>query len=120
MTTPSLAYINSQSVKLALFISNERGFDGNKKVNSRKRQVLVDTLVLIWGVVVHGANGSDSIYGGVVIKNNKSVLQRVKKILVDKGYKGEFFEVAEKDLGVLPEVSSKPLTAKEFIPVKWS
>lgn len=117
--TPSLVCIDSQSVKLAPFVFEERGVDGNKKINGRKRQVLVDTLGLVWGVVVHAANGSDSVYGGVVIKEIKDVLQRVKKILVDKGYEGEFFEVAEKDVGVVPEVSSKPPTAKGFVPVKW-
>lgn len=49
----------------------------------------------------------------------KGVLQRVKSILVDKGYEGEFFEVAEKAIGVIPEVSSKPPTEKGFVPVKW-
>lgn len=117
--TPSLVCIDSQSIKLAPFVSQERGVDGNKKINGRKRQVLVDTLGSVWGVIVHAANGSDSVYGGVVIKEIKDVLQRVKKILVDKGYEGEFFEVAEKDIGVLPEVSSKPPTTKGFVPVKW-
>lgn len=80
---------------------------------------MVDSLGLVWGVVVHAANGSDSIYGGVVILEIKDVLQRVKRILVDKGYEGEFFEVAEKGTGVRPVVSSKPPTSKGFVPVKW-
>lgn len=118
-STPSLVCIDSQSVKLAPFVSEERGVDAHKRINGRKRQVLVDTLGLVWGVVVHAANGSDSIYGGEVIKEILDVLQRVKKILVDKGYEGEFFEVAEQDVGVIPEVSSKPPTSKGFVPVKW-
>lgn len=69
--------------------------------------------------MVHSANGSDSIYGGVVILEAKSVLQRVRKVLVDKGYEGEFFEVTEDTIGVIPEVSSKPPTARGFVPVKW-
>jgi hypothetical protein len=44
--TPSLFCIDSQSVKLTPFVSEERGVDGNKKINGRKRQVLVDTLGL--------------------------------------------------------------------------
>jgi putative transposase len=116
---PSLVCIDSQSVKLAPFVCEERGVDGNKKINGRKRQVLVDTLGLVWGVVVHAANGSDSIYGGVVVLEIKSVLQRVKKVLVDRGYEGEFFEVTEGAIGVIPEVSSKPPTARGFVPVKW-
>ena len=117
--TPSLVCVDSQSIKLAPFISEERGLDGNKKINGRKRQVLVDTLGLVWGVVVHAANGGDSIYGGVVILEVKQALKRTKRILVDKAYEGEFFEVSKKAIGVIPEVSSKPPTAKGFVPVKW-
>lgn len=58
---PSLMILDSQSVKLAPFLNQERGLDGNKKVNGRKRQVLVDTLGLVCEVVVHAANISDTI-----------------------------------------------------------
>ena len=51
-----------------------RGLDGNKKINGRKRQVLVDTLGLVGGVVVHAANGGDSIYEGVIILEVKQAL----------------------------------------------
>mgnify|MGYP002147657435 FL=1 len=46
--TPSLSCADSQSVKTAPFIKNDKGIDGNKKVNGRKRQVLVDTVGLVW------------------------------------------------------------------------
>lgn len=45
-STPSLFCIDCQSIKLAPFVSEERGVDGNKKINGRKRQVLVDILGL--------------------------------------------------------------------------
>jgi len=54
-----------------------------------------------------------------VILEIMDVLQRVKSILVDKGYEGEFIRVAEKDIGVIPEVFTKPPSAKGFVPVKW-
>ena len=37
-------------------MSQERGVDGNKMVNGRKRHLIVDTLGLVWGVVVHAAD----------------------------------------------------------------
>jgi hypothetical protein len=49
-----------QSIKAAPMIDRDRGLDGNKRVNGRRRQVLVDTMGLVWGVLVHAANGSDT------------------------------------------------------------
>lgn len=40
---PSALCIYSQSVKLAPFIGEYRGLDANKRVNGRKRQLVVDT-----------------------------------------------------------------------------
>src|SRR5919204_3630413 len=53
--TPSAAVLDSQSVKTA-DQGGERGYDAGKKVNGRKRHVLVDTLGLLLGVVVTAAN----------------------------------------------------------------
>ena len=46
--TPSAAVIDSQSVKTTE-IPRERGYDAGKKVNGRKRHILVDTMGLIIG-----------------------------------------------------------------------
>lgn len=116
---PSLVCIDSQSVKAAPMIEQERGVDGNKKVNGRKRQTLVDTIGLVWGVLVHAANGSDTVYGGVLVIELKDTLKRVQKVLVDQGYKGEFMTVCEEQLGVKAEISSKPPSAQGFVPLKW-
>jgi hypothetical protein len=35
-------------------IFEDKGIDGNKKINGRKRQVMVDTGGLIWACNVHG------------------------------------------------------------------
>ncbi len=117
--TPSLLCVDSQSVKAAPFISADRGIDGNKKVNGRKRQVAVDTLGLVWAVIVHSANGSDSTFGCLLIDQIKTLCNGVEKILVDKGYSGEFMDVVKAELGIAAEISSKPPTEKGFVPVKW-
>lgn len=116
---PSLVCVDSQSVKAAPMINQERGIDNHKRVNGRKRQTLVDTMGLVWGVLVHAANGSDSIFGAVLMIELKGVLKRVKKVLVDQGYQKEFMRVTEEQFGVKAEVSSKPPSAQGFVPVKW-
>ncbi len=116
---PSLVCVDSQSVKANAMIEKDRGIDGNKRVNGRKRQTLVDTLGLVWKVLVHAANGNDSVFGAVLLIEAKDVLRRVKKVLVDQGYEGVFMETCEKYLNATAEISSKPPTAKGFVPLKW-
>ena len=57
---PSLILVDSQSVKLSPMIKRDRGYDGNKKVNGRKRQFLVDSGGRIWDACAHAANMYDA------------------------------------------------------------
>ncbi len=92
--TPSLLSIDTQSVKAAPFIQEERGVDGNKRINGRKRHVLTDTLGLVWGVVVHAANQADGTTAERVVTPLQGYLYRMKKILADAAYKHTFMDWA--------------------------
>ena len=93
--SPSLGIVDSQSVKLAPMIYEDRGIDGNKKVNGRKRQILVDILGRIWGATVHPANLHDG--GGAVelLPDAKNRMARIKKILGDHAYSGVFAKACQ-------------------------
>ncbi len=55
---PSAGIVDSQSVKTT-GVGGPRGYDGGKKINGRKRHVLVDTQGLVLCAKVHEANIAD-------------------------------------------------------------
>ena len=93
--TPSLGLADSPSIKLAPRIVEQRGTDGHKKVNGRKRHVLVDVLGRIWKTQVHAANGHDSPGGVGLLEELKEVMPTLKKIIADKSYRGTFCQAVE-------------------------
>ncbi|MCZ4103794.1 MULTISPECIES: IS5 family transposase [unclassified Streptomyces] len=59
-TEPTAGIIDAQSVKGAASVpAASRGFDGGKKVNGRKRHIVVDTLGLLLAVSVTAASVTD-------------------------------------------------------------
>lgn len=118
--TPSLLCIDSQSIKSAPFVNQDKGVDGNKFVNGRKRHIIVDTLGLVWGVIVHAADIHDGVQAHVLVEHCLGYLERMRKILVDDAYKKVFFDwVNNNIIGLEIEFASKPPTEKGFVPVKW-
>ena len=66
LADPSANLIDSQTVKIAPFIPNDKGLDGGKKINGRKRHIITDTLGLIVGVIVTAANIHDGAAGSTL------------------------------------------------------
>jgi transposase len=117
---PSVLCIDSQSVKLTPMIYEHRGTDGNKKVNGRKRQLIVDVGGRIFDAEVHAANLHDGTQAAAMLPGCASYDARLKKVLGDQGYQGGFAQEAEK-LGLIFECASKPESAEGFVPVakRW-
>lgn len=118
--TSSLLCIDSQSIKSVPFVSQDKGIDGNKLINGRKRHLIVDTLGLVWGVVVHAADIHDGTKAHLLIEHCLGYLERMKKILVDDAYKKVFYDWVQSNIiGLEVEFASKPPTERGFVPVKW-
>ena len=67
-----------------------KGYDGGKKVNGRKRHLLVDTLGLILGVCVTAADRGDRDgLMRLLTAYFSAGVQRLRKLWVDGGYAGE-------------------------------
>ena len=84
---PSAAIVDSQSVKTTE-VGGTRGFDGEKRVNGRKRQILVDTLGLLLRVSVHEADISDAEGGEFVLVDLGTLKKRLRKLWADQAYRG--------------------------------
>jgi putative transposase len=101
--TPSAAIIDSQSVKTT-DRGGPHGYDGAKKLNGRKRHVIVDTTGLLLKVVIHAADLQDREGVGLLLEPIKGVFPRLKKVWVDQGYTGKGREWIEQEMGWEVEV----------------
>ena len=119
---PTAAIIDSQSVKMASQ-PGERGFDAGKKIMGRKRHLLVDTLGLILGVVVHPASVQDRD-GAKLLQPFLLLYGWLKIVFVDGGYAGQLaLWMAElpRHRHLQMQVVKRPAEAKGFIllPKRW-
>lgn len=121
-TQPSLAIIDSQSVKTTE-VGGEHGFDGAKKVNGRKRHILVDTMGNLLCVLSHAANiGERAGAQTLLLKVPELLWGRLEKILADGGYEGEDFQrFVKQTFDVEFEIALRPSNAKGFVlvPIRW-
>jgi putative transposase len=122
--SPSAAIMDSQTVKTTE-VGGERGYDAGKKVNGRKRHIVVDTLGLILAVVVHPANVQD--YEGAVLVLGilgklKARFHRLKVIFADSAYGRNNLPACVKDaFGWLLQTVLRPAKVKKFVvlPKRW-
>ena len=65
-----------------------RGYDGGKKVNGRKRHILVDTEGLLLKVKVHEAGLHDRMGANMVLEGLSNRFPRMRKVWADYAYRG--------------------------------
>jgi putative transposase len=90
--TPSAAILDSQSVKTTEVGGRERGYDAGKRVNGRKRHLLVDTMGLVLVAVVHAASTQDPTGARFVLTELAHRFTRLVRIWADGRYGGELIE----------------------------
>ena len=122
---PSAGVVDAQSVHESaegVVPAATSGFDGHKKVNGRKRHLLVDTLGLLIGVVVTPASAQDRAGAAMLLKRARARGRHLLALVwADKAYDGDWRHWAKRALGVAIEVVLQPKGQKGFqvLPRRW-
>jgi putative transposase len=118
---PSAGIIDSQSIKTTES-GGERGYDGGKKINGRKRHILVDTVGNLLEVVVHAADIQDRDGAKLLMNKLTQMLQRrLQKVWADGAYRGKLVTWFLDELHILLEIVSPPADQRGFevLPRRW-
>lgn len=118
--SPSLVSVDAQSQSAEPGVQ-ERGLDGGKKVNGRKRHIAVDTLGLMLICLCTAANTADSVAGQKLVEllNKPNDFPRLKKILGDNAYRTVGRDL---DVCVTVEAAERAEGQKGFVPeaFRWA
>ena len=99
------------------------GYDAGKKINGKKRHILVDALGLLLHAIVHPADIQDRDGGMLVVSTLFGMYPFLQKLFADGGYQGPVFQKAlAKALPHLEiEIVKRPDHAKGFevLPQRW-
>lgn len=119
---PSAGIVDSQSVKGADTVgAASRGFDAGKKINGRKRHIVVDTIGLLLVVMVTAASVQDRNGGESILERLHRALGSVRHVFADGGYQGALIDLAKRSWGIVVEVVKKPAEQIGFavLPRRW-
>jgi len=114
---PSAGSIDSQTVK-GTEVGGARGYDGNKKVNGRKRHIIVDTLGLLLAILVTAAAADDGTTAPQVLaKLDAQTHPRLALLSADQKYNNQTLNgwMAQQQVGYKIEVVERPVGTKGFV-----
>jgi transposase len=87
-SSPSAGIIGSQSVKTTE-AAGPRGYDAGKKINSRKRHLLLDKIGLLIAAIVHRADIQDRDGAPLLLATMRSAFPWLRHVFAGGAYAGE-------------------------------
>jgi transposase len=119
--SPTAGVIDSQSVKTTE-AAGPHGYDAGKKINGRKRHILVDTMGLLVAAIVHRADIQDRDGAPLLLAAIRHAFPWLRHIFADAAYAGGKLQQALAKLGTWTvEIIRRSDTAKGFeqLPRRW-
>jgi transposase len=114
--------IDSQSVRAAETVSKaNRGYDAGKKINGRKRHLVVDTRGLPLMVMVTPADLHDAAAAKEVLFRLRLMHPEITIVGADSAYAGKLVDWAKQHLNLTIKPVSRPKDASGFVvlPRRW-
>jgi putative transposase len=119
---PTAAIMDSQSVKSAGH-GGAVGYDAGKRINGRKRHLVVDTLGLVLGVVITPANVTERDGAKAVLRRVLAWFTWLRLLWVDGGYAGDAFanwvRAHRRELAVEVVKRSDDVRGFKVLPHRW-
>ena len=118
----SAGIVDAQSVKGADTVgAHSRGYDAGKKVNGRKRHIVVGTLGLLIVVLVTAASLQDRDGGRRILDRARMAMPSIALVWADGGYAGKLVTWVARYCRIVLEIVRKPEGQRTFevLPRRW-
>jgi transposase len=117
---PTAGIVDSQSVKTSES-GGVRGYDANKKINGRKRHLLVDTQGFVLRGIVHPAGTQDRDGLAPLLARIRRRFPWLRLVFADGGYQGEVAAAAARHERLVLAIVKRSDQVKGFVllPKRW-